>query len=75
MSLLSLSLLSNYRCSLYGSVSVSELNKLSLASDKPQGGRGGTFQVWNFKKLKECSNFGILEGTYAMYFELTGRNV
>ena len=38
--------------------------------------RGGTFQVWNFKKLKECSNFGILEGTYGMDFELTvsGRN-
>ena len=29
------------------------------------------------KKLKECSNFGILEGTYGMYFELTvsGRNL
>ena len=40
-------------------------------------GRGGTFQVWNLKKLKECSNFGILEGTYGMYFELTvsGRNL
>ena len=39
--------------------------------------RGGTFQVWNLKKLKECSNFGILEGTYGMYFELTvsGRNL
>ena len=39
--------------------------------------RGGTFQVWNLKKLKECSNFCILEGTYGMYFELTvsGRNL
>ena len=39
--------------------------------------RGGTFQVWNLKKLKECCNFSILEGTYGMYFVLTvsGRNL
>ena len=57
---------------------LSDFNQiLNIAPSGHMKTRGGTFQVSNLKKLKECCNFGILEGTYGMYFVLTvsGRNL